>query len=186
MIEALAATAALRSTPEAAEWLRAQLDDVRTGFHAAFAQVGRKLGKTPITHADAERITRAGLLVAAGMGADECARGALVLARVWALPDRDQLELVRDLFRHGDARERCSVVRVLAALPEPRRFAELAAEASRTQTQAVFEALACDNSYPARWLPDEPFVYFVLKAISLGISPDRVDGLATRWNPDAD
>lgn len=186
MIEALAATAALRSTPEAAEWLRGQLETVRTGFHAAFAQIGRKIGKMPITHEDAQRITRAGLLVPAGMGADECARGALVLAVVWSLPDGEQLELVRGVYRHGDARDRGALLRVLAGLPEPARFAELASEATRTQTLSVFQALACDNSYPARWLAEGPFIYLVLKGLALGISPDRVDGLATRWNPDTD
>ncbi len=181
MIEALAATAALRSTPEAAEWLRAQLEQVRSGFHAAFALAGRRIGRTPITRDDAARIAHAGLLVPAGMGADECARGALGLAAVWATAADDRLGFVRDLLRRGEPRERQAVLRVLAGMPEPARFAEVAAEASRSATTSVFEAIACDNAFPARWFSDDGFAYLVLKAVALGFSPDRIDGLAARW-----
>ncbi len=181
MIEALAATAALRSTPGAAEWLRAQLEQVRTGFHAAFALAGRRIGRTPITRDDAARIAHAGLLVPAGLGADECARGALVLAAAWAMPADEQVGFVRDLVRLGEPRERQAVLRVLVGLPEPARFAELATEASRSATSSVFEAIACDNAYPARWFSDDGFAYLVLKALALGFSPARIDGLASRW-----
>ncbi len=167
MIEALAATAALRTTPEAAEWLRAQLGTTGDAWFAAFGAAGRRIGTAPITRADAARITAAGLRVPAGMGADECARGALALAAAWALPADDQVALIRDLLRRGDARERQAVLRVLAALPDPARFAELALEASRTHVAGVVEALACDNLYPERWLSESQRAELALRMRSL-------------------
>lgn len=184
MIEALAATAALRSTPEAAGWLRGQLEALRGepgSFHAAFAQVGRHVGKAPISDTDAARIASAGLLVPAGMGADECARGALVLAMAWVTAADAQADLVRDLLRRGEPRERRAVLRVMAGLPDPVRLVELAIDACRTSAAEVLEAIACDNAYPARWFPDPAFTYMALKAAALGLRADRIEGLAARW-----
>jgi hypothetical protein len=180
MIEALAATAAVRATPEAAEWLRAQLGKSGDAFHAAFGAAGKRIGQSPITRADAARITAAGLLVPAGMGADECARGALALAAIWAIPADEQVAFVRGLVERGDARERQAVLRVLAAMPEPARFSELAADACRTAVTTVFEAIACENSYPARWFSDEAFDRMVEQATSLQIVLERIDGLSLR------
>ncbi len=184
MIEALAATAALRTTPEAAAWLREQVGSVGDAFHVAFAAAGRRLGKAPITRDDAARIGDAGLLVPVGMGADECARGALVLAATWSLPAGDQVGFVRDLVRRGEVRERQAVLRVLAGLPDPARFTELAIDTARTTVPSVFEALACDNAFPARWLPADAFDQLVLKALLVGAPLARVDQLATRITAD--
>jgi hypothetical protein len=184
MIEALAATAALRATPEAAAWLREQVGAIGDAFHRAFAAAGRHVGKAPITRDDAVRIAGAGLLVPAGMGADECARGALVLAAAWALPADDQVGFVRDLVRRGEVRERQAVLRVFAGLPDPARFIELAIDTARTSVQSVFEALACDNAFPARWLPADAFDQLVLKALLVGAPLARLDGLATRVTAD--
>lgn len=184
MIEALAATAALRSTPEAAAWLRGQLGVAGAGFHAAFAAAGRHVGKAAIAREDAARIAAAGLLVPAGIGADECARGALLLAAVRAMPTNEHVDLVRDLLRRGEARERQSVLRVLAVLPEPARFADLAFEASRTTVPRVLEAIACDNAYPARYFTSDAFDQLVLAALRLGAPLGRLVGLTGRTTPE--
>ena len=174
MIEALAATASLRSTPEGAEWLRAQLGALGDTFHAAFGAAARRIGQAPITREDAARITAAGLTVPAGMGADECARGALVLAAVWAMPPDEHVELVRGLLRRGDARERSAVLRVFAGLPDPARFSDLAAEAIRTTVPSVLEAIACDNDYPARWFADDQFDHMLEQATAYRLALGRI------------
>jgi hypothetical protein len=96
------------------------------------------------------------------------------------LPAGEQVDFVRDLVRRGEVRERQAVLRVLAGMPEPARFAELAIDACRTNVQTVFEALACDNAYPARWFPAPAFDQMVLKALFVGAPLRRVDGLAAR------
>ena len=174
MIEALAATAARRATPEAAEWLRAQVGATGDAFYTAFGAAAGRIGQTPITREDASRIIAAGLHVPAGMGADECARGALLLAAVWATPPDDHVGFVRDLLRRGDARERSATLRVFAALPDPARFSELAADACRTTTASVLEAIACDNDYPARWFADDQFDTMVEQARAYQLALSRI------------
>jgi hypothetical protein len=157
--------------------LRAQLG-VPDAFDAAFAAAGRRLGKAPITDDDAAGVLAAGLRIPAGIGADECGRGALLVS---AAPS---VELVRDLVRRGELRERQAVLRVLAALPEPARFADIAVDACRTNVEGVFRAIACDNAYPAAHFTDAAFAQLVLKALFTGAPLARVVGLAERTTPE--
>jgi hypothetical protein len=46
----------------------------------------------------------------------------------------------------------------------------------------VFEAIACDNPYPARFFPDLNFNQLVLKAFFTGVAVQRIVGLADRRN----
>lgn len=59
---------------------------------------------------------------------------------------------------------------------------ELAIEACRSNVIDVFEAIACENPFPARWFPDPPFNQMVMKAVFSGIALDRVVGLEGRRN----
>ena len=167
--------------PEAAAWLEAQLAGAGEAarFGPAFAAAGRRLGRAAIRDADAAAITAAGLRWPV-TGADECGRAALVLAAVAAMPAEGQLAFVRDLFRRGEVGERQAVLRVLAALPAPARFVELAIDACRSNVETVFAAIACDNDYPARHFPAPAFDQLVLKALFLGVPLARVAGLAAR------
>ncbi|HEY6177389.1 MAG TPA: EboA domain-containing protein, partial [Kofleriaceae bacterium] len=85
-----------------------------------------------------------------------------------------------DLLRRGEVRERQAVLRVLAALPAPARFVELAIDACRTNVETVFAAIACDNDFPARHFPAPAFHHMVLKALFIGAPLARVAGLAER------
>ncbi len=143
-------------------------------FERAFASAGRRFGTAPITAAQHAAIVGAGLLVPEDLGVDEAARGALLVA---AAPD---VERVRDLVRRGELRERQAVLRVLAALPEPARFVDVAIDAYRTNVEGVFRAIACDNRYPAAHFPDAAFHQLVLKALFTGSPLGRLHGLAAR------
>jgi hypothetical protein len=106
------------------------------------------------------------------------ARATLVLE---ALADRDDhVALVETLYRTGELGEQVSVLRMLDRLPDPARFVPLAIEACRTNAVAVFAALANDNPYPTRHLPDDALRQLVLKAIFIGVPIGRIVGLAPR------
>lgn len=159
LLAELVAAVHRHAVPGGAEWLDARLAAIsRTSFAPAFAAAGRKLGTA----------------------ADEAGRGALVLATVATLDAGDHVAFVRDAIRRGDNRERQAVLRVLAHLPEPARFVELAIDACRTNVQSVFEAIACDNPYPARHFPDPAFDQMVLKALFVGAPVARIVDLQTR------
>jgi hypothetical protein len=152
-------------------------------FAAGFAAASRRLGRAEISQAAAAAITAAGLRWPV-TGADACGRAALVLAAVAALPAERCVEFVRDLVRRGEVGERQAVLRVLAALPAPERFVEVAIDACRSNVETVFRAIACDNDYPARHFPAAAFHQLVIKALFVGAPVARIAGLAARTTPE--
>jgi hypothetical protein len=175
--------------PTAAAAARAWLDEQLAAagdparFAPAFAAAGRRLGRAPIGDDDAAAITAAGLRWPV-TGVDECGRAALVLAAIAALPGDRHVGFVRDLVRRGEVRERQAVLRVLAALPEPARFVDVAVDACRSNVETVFAAIACDNDYPARHFAAPAFDQMVLKALFIGAPVARIAGLAARTTPE--
>lgn len=163
--------------PEGVSWLTKQLVFDRARFPSAFSAAGRKLGKAPISPDDASKLR---IPWSSTSGVDECGRAALVLAAIGSLDHAEHVPFVRDLIRRGEMRERQAVLRVLAALPEPARFTALAIDACRTNVQSVFEAIACDNAYPARFFPDCAFNQMVLKALFIGAPVARIAQLEPR------
>jgi hypothetical protein len=85
-------------------------------------------------------------------------------------------------FEQGDAREQQSWLRAITLWPEAKAFLPSAIEACRTNIIPVFEALACDNPYPAAHFPDRNFNQLVLKAMFNSIELSRILGLAERRN----
>ena len=136
-------------------------------FRVAFAQVTRKLG-AQLELVDLARLS----LLAVGLG----------------LRSREQQRaLVETLFHTGEQREQQSVLRALPRLAEqpgldPATFCPIAIEACRTNSVAVFSAIAHDNPYPAAHFPELHFNQLVLKALFLGVTVARIVGLEARKN----
>lgn len=146
------------------------LDDWRelgdSELESLFAAAGRLFGTTPVP-------------ALGGRPADEIARGVLLQLQV-ARANGSGLALVEERFRCGDNRERQAILRALPGLDDPRRFVRLAVHACRTNVTWVFEAIACDNPYPAAHFSDDAFNQMVLKAMFLGLPIARVVGLDRR------
>lgn len=85
-------------------------------------------------------------------------------------------------FEEGDAREQQSWLKAIALWPEAKDFLPSAIDACRTNIVPVFEALACENPYPATHFPDRNFNQVVLKAMFNSIALSRIEGLASRLN----
>ena len=151
----------------ASPWLDAQLGDTAK-LRIAFSGAGRRLGQDPV----GDVAQRVGL--PPSVGRDEVGRIALLVAA------RADAALARELFRRGDVRERQAVLRALSLLPGRAAHLELAIDACRTNVVSVFEAIACDNPYPAEQFPDPAFFQMVLKALFIGAPVARIAGLAQR------
>jgi hypothetical protein len=82
------------------------------------------------------------------------------------------------VYRHGEARERAAVLRALPFLPGAERFVPIAADACRTHVLPIFEAIACENPFPARHFEPAAFRQLVLKAIFIEVRIGRIHGLA--------
>jgi hypothetical protein len=133
-------------------WLDEQLGDP-TKLRVAFAAAARKLG----TDGDADIAGRVALLVAAKVDA----------------------ATLRDMYRRGELRERIALLRALPVLDDAAHV-ETAIDACRTNVLTVFEAIACDNAYPAKYFPDAAFFQMVLKALFVGAPLGKVVGLRER------
>ena len=114
---------------------------------------------------------------------DDAARALLLIDRRHAGRTGDAF--VADAlacFENGDAREQQGWLRAIALWPEAVAFLPAAIDAGRTNIVPVFEALACENPYPAAHFPDRNFNQLVLKAMFNAIALSRIAGLSTRLN----
>jgi hypothetical protein len=152
----------------------------RTAFELAFAGAGRRFGTDTIGGGITLTGASGRAWSIAGWGLDDAARALLVLGAVAVIPEAAQPGFVDDLYRAGASRERRALLRALALLPDPQRFLATALDACRTSTLPVFEAIACENPYPAECFPKPRFNQMALKAVFTGIAVDRILLLATR------
>ncbi|MBT4489120.1 MAG: EboA domain-containing protein [Rhodospirillaceae bacterium] len=133
---------------------------------------------------DIQALADAGVIGAGNWKIDNVARTALLLRALSALPAGEHAEFVRQVYLRGDYREQAAVLHSLAFLPQPEQYLELAIDACRTNVLDVFEAIACENSFPAAFFPDANFHQVVLKAIFLAVLVGRIANLASRVTPE--
>jgi hypothetical protein len=125
-----------------------------------------------------------GMTAPEGWGLDSMARAALLVEALAAWPSERHVALVRELYLKGDEREQAAVLRALPLLPIAARFLEIAIDGCRTNVRDIFEAIACENSYPAAHFPEAAFNQLVLKAFFLGVPVSRIVGLDRRRTPE--
>jgi hypothetical protein len=166
--------------PEAARWLETALGELtgpngRAQLHLSFASAGRKVGSAALPALAAATLGPAIAPQIAGRGLDEVARVALALTAPDAVPA---------LYLQGDQREKQAVLRALPLFPDPAQFLELAVESVRSSVQTIFEAIACENSFPAEHFSDAQLNQLVLKALFNEVPIARILGLGRRIQPE--
>lgn len=93
-------------------------------------------------------------------------------------------DALEECFRFADAGELVALYRALAHLPKGERFVWRAGEGCRTNMRNVFEAVACDTPYPARYLDDVAWRQLVIKAVFIEAPLWRVHDLDRRLSPE--
>ena len=174
---------AARASEPARSWFVARYGALEAGaFPAVHAGAGRRLGSESCELTASERATlsQADVPAPSGWPLSAVARAALCGRICELLPAHEQLTLLVKQFRTGDNAEREALLHTLPLLPEPQRFVELAIDACRSHVQTVFEAIACENPYPARFFPEANFNQLVLKAFFTGVAVRRIEGLPER------
>jgi hypothetical protein len=149
----------------------------------AFAAAARRLGRGPLALDEAERAAMASIDVdwsLDGWQTDELGRVALLLDIAHRTSAVDLDRLVESLWVRGDTRERQAVMRALPLLPAPERWLVVALEGARSSVRPLFEAIACDNPYPATGFHEIHFNELVLKCLGADLPLARVVGLGAR------
>lgn len=148
----------------------------------AYTAASRRIGRGPLTAAPGSAPAD---LMLESWTLEDAARALLLLARAERSGGGDDFVTVATAcYERADAREQQSWLRGVSVLPHPDRFLPLVIDACRTSVQPVFEAVACENPYPATYFPDRNFNQLVLKAMFNGVALARVVGLARRLNPE--
>jgi len=156
----------------------------RERFETVFAATGRRLGSAPVGREAALRDDGGRTWSIAGWGVDELGRAFLLREAAARIPIATHPDWIADCYRTGALRERTALLRVLPLLPEPARFLPIALDACRTSTQPIFEAVACENPYPAAYFPADAFDQLGMKAVFTGVALARILGLVSRRTPE--
>jgi hypothetical protein len=143
---------------------------------AAYTSAGRHVGRHPLAPSQDER-REAGDLQFDRWTTEDAARAVLLLARA-------DTAVTIACYERGDSSEQHSWLKSIAVLPEPERLLPVVIDACRTNILPLFEAVACENPYPARYFPDRNFNQMVLKALFNRVALSRIVGLAGRLNAD--
>lgn len=155
----------------------------RDRFLSTFTAAARVLGKAPLgLHADErDALEAAGAARSVeGWRLDELGRVTMLVLVSRCLPATELEQLLSIGYQQGDSRERQALLRALPFVTGAERFLPLAVDACRTNELPVFEAIACENRYPAAHFPELNFNQMVLKAMFMGVALARIAGLEQR------
>jgi hypothetical protein len=157
-------------------------------FLRLYTEMSRHLGRTPLVLGP-RAVDACPELRHTPLGhwfLEDAGRLLLLLTRYEAFPasSDDNTALAIECYEQGAAREQQSWLRTVALLPEPERFLLTVIDACRASIVPIFEAVACENMYPAKYFPERNFNQVVLKALFNGIALNRIVGLPARLNPE--
>jgi hypothetical protein len=179
-----------RQLPQTASaWLEEQL--VKLGdaaddrdLYIALGLVPRKLGK-PDLELSADDLSAAGQARPSwdprGWSVDQAAR-ILILLHAGGAGETFAKRFVQ-LCRTADVAEAIAFYRGLPLYPDPQLLEAQAAEGTRTNMRAVFEAVAHRNPYPKEQFSENRWNHMVLKALFVGSALHPIQGLDARANP---
>lgn len=171
----------------AAAWLDEAIARVRQGSQDAlldaYTATSTRLGAVPLVLPPGELPPDLASFPREVWTAEDAGRLVLLLARSEAVADGQAFVAdARACYEQGDAREQRSWLRGVAWLHGPERFLALVIDACRTNILPLFEAVACENPYPARYFPERNFNQLVLKALFNNVALSRIAGLDDRAN----
>lgn len=168
------------ANPAGAAWLAKQLAGrVSDGsaLATAFSWAVRKVG-----HGRVELEIPSLRTPKAGWDATTAARLALLLTFADSHTRQEEQALLSDLYYRGDTGEKCAVLRCLPLLATPEPYLLVATDGVRSHVQPVFEAITCENPYPASNFDEAAFNQMVMKAYFTSVPVHRIVGLAERKN----
>jgi hypothetical protein len=174
---------------EGAQWLRAEierqrdsLDDRRLGI--ALGLCPRRVGRADLALSEHDVVTAQALRPRwrpDTWSSDEAARIALLLA-TWRGDEAAFATLIERVCETAELGELVASLKGFAVFPAAESLYPRAREAIRSSVQPVFEAIACDNPYPADYFEDPAYNQMVVKCVFTGVPIEKIVGLDQRRN----
>ncbi len=187
----LSAVACARLADAGRQWFDNAIAVARRGdvnrLLASYTGAGRHAGNSALALTPDERASLA--QAAPGLAPErwtvaDAARAAILLAAAEGSGADAFVSIATACFENGDASEQQSWLRALGLMPHAERFTAIAVDSCRSHIQPTFEAIACENPFPAAHFPQNQFNQMVLKALFTGVRIERIAGLAGRLNPE--
>jgi hypothetical protein len=175
----------------AAEWLDHEIELQREAvderrFSTALAMVRRRMGGG-LLPLPADALANAQRSLPRWRpdlwGIDEAVRVVLILA-TWKGDDASFAVRIERLCTIGELTEHVACLKGFAVFPAPGRLLVRARAAVRSSVQPIFEAIACQNPYPADHFDEASYNHMVVKCVFSGISINTIVGLDERRNED--
>lgn len=168
---------------EVAEQRLVNADDLQSELALQSAVARRKLGEQRLSPDSSFIDTPDGPLDVATWACGNAGRVLLILQAI-RLGRKAAPDLVTELYRMSDEREKAAIVGALVLFGEGKTFRSLALDCGRTNSRQLFMSLAVNNPYPARYYTDHEFNQLVLKALFIDVNIENVLGLQQRSNPE--
>lgn len=175
--------------PKSLEWLKTQTEKIRTAgvpsqFFLAFSQASRFFKKDPLQVSEEEK-SQAEALVP---GFEPAIWNSLQTARtilMLSFPQEKEkwFAAINQLFETGDMYEQQALYAALPLMPYPEDLLPRAIDGCRTNMTLIFDAIALNNPYPAKYFPEANWNQLVLKSIFMQRPLYRIQKLDERRNP---
>jgi hypothetical protein len=169
-------------------WLEQKVEQVQNAstnspLFLAFSQASRFFKKEKLKLEEADQIQASALVE----GFDPSQWDVLQTVRTYLLlqfsPEKEAwLKAVNQLFETGDMNEQQALYAALPLLPYPEELLNRAIDGCRTNMTVVFDAIALNNPYPAKYFPEANWNQLVLKSIFMQRPLYRIQQLDERRN----
>lgn len=178
-----------RSNAKGLDWLGKQTQVISTAavpvkLYLAFSQASRFFKKDKLT-LSGEQIDQADHL-APGLQPqfwDELQTARTVLLQSYHAEKETWFNTINQLFETADMYEHQALFAALPVLPFQEDLIPRAIDGLRTNISLVFDAIALNNPFPAKYFPEANWNQLVLKAIFMQRPLYRIKGLEERRNP---
>lgn len=177
------------SDEKSLKWIQAQASKIANStdpniLYLAFSQASRyfkKVSCTPSEKLETQLQTQYANLEVSYWTLLQVARTYLVLK----LPfDKEKwFKTINQLFETGDLYEQQALFAALPVMPYQKDLIPRAIDGLRTNISVVFDAIALNNPYPAKYFPEANWNQMVLKAIFMQRPLYRIQNLEFRRNP---
>lgn len=174
---------------KAKNWLDQKIEILTTqfskqAFYLTFTAASRFLGKTVLNITDhdlAEASKQSTGFYPENWTIDRAARVLFILY----LPSESaeiHLEILEKLFQTAEMNELVALYSALPLLPFPEKYTKQCEEGIRTNISVVFEAIALNNPFPAKYLSENSWNQLFLKSIFTGRQIGKIQGVKQRAN----